>query len=154
VRRVLLWLLSIATGNASGKLSDFITTNRTLWNNFSNHCSHYNMYSTWWHNKGLTCHNSLPTTTSIQLTSWSSCMYLLLDFIFFLMIYQSFLLTICFMSFIFSIIRLVTMEDQVHIGTSSLREIVAATPTNQATTTTCELYGDDVNCVMWCDHIV
>jgi hypothetical protein len=74
-------------------------------------------------------------------------MYLMLVFIFFLMIYQSFLLTIRFTSFIFSIIHLVMMEDQVHIETSSLREIVAATPTNQATTTTCEIYGDDVNCV-------
>jgi hypothetical protein len=44
------------------------------------------------------------------------------------------------MSFSFCILRPVTMEDQVHIGTSSLQKIVAATPTNQATATR-ELYA-------------
>ena len=44
------------------------------------------------------------------------------------------------MSFSFCILRPVTMEDQVHIGTSSLREIAAVTPTNQATATR-ELYA-------------
>jgi hypothetical protein len=59
---------------------------------------------------------------------------------------------ICFMSFSFFILRLVTMEDQVHNETSSLREIAAATPTNQATATTCELYGDLCELfVMWYD---
>ena len=49
-------------------------------------------------------------------------------------------LTIYFMSFSFCILRPVTMEDQVHIGMSSLREIAAVTPTNQATATR-ELYA-------------
>jgi hypothetical protein len=45
---------------------------------------------------------------------------------------------ICFTSFRLSILWPVTTEDQVHIGTSSLREIAAATPTMQATATTHE----------------
>jgi hypothetical protein len=60
VRRVLLCLLSTAASDALGKLSDFITTNRALRHNFSTHCLHYSIYSTWQCNKDLTCHSSLP----------------------------------------------------------------------------------------------
>jgi hypothetical protein len=63
-------------GDASGKLSDFITTNIALRHNFSTHSLHYNIYSKWWCNKDLTCRSSLlpppPTTTSVWLASWSS----------------------------------------------------------------------------------
>jgi hypothetical protein len=45
VRRVLCCLLCIATDDASGKVSDFVTTNRALRHNFSTHSLHYNMYS-------------------------------------------------------------------------------------------------------------
>jgi hypothetical protein len=57
------------------------------------------------------------------------------------------------MSFSFSILWSVMKEDQVHIGTSSLRDQIAATtPTNQATTTIHELYGDlcEYSCVIDC----
>jgi hypothetical protein len=45
-----------------------------------------------------------------------------------------------FMLFRFFILGPITMNDQVHIRMSSLRKIAAATPTNQATATTRELY--------------
>jgi hypothetical protein len=55
------------------------------------------------------------------------------------------------MSFSFSILQPVMMEDQVHIKTSSLQEIEATTPTNQATTIR-ELYGDLCELSMlWCE---
>jgi hypothetical protein len=60
VIQVLHCLLCTAAGEASGKLSDFITTNRAVRHNFSTHSLHYNMYSKWWHNKDLTCRISLP----------------------------------------------------------------------------------------------
>jgi hypothetical protein len=47
-------------------------------------------------------------------------LYIMLISIFFLSVYHSFLLTVYFMSFSFFILCLVTMEDQVHIRTSSL----------------------------------
>jgi hypothetical protein len=57
-----------------------------------------------------------------------------------------------YMSFSLSILWPVTIEDQVHIRMSSLQEIVAATPTNQVTATTHELYADLCELsVMWCD---
>jgi hypothetical protein len=45
VRRVLCYLLCTAAGDASGKLSNFITTNTTVRHNFSTHSLHYNIYS-------------------------------------------------------------------------------------------------------------
>jgi hypothetical protein len=62
-------------------------------------------------------------------------------------------LTICFMSFSFCILRPVTMEDQVHIGTSSLREIAVVTPTNQATATR-ELYAWWLVRDVWIDFLM
>jgi hypothetical protein len=46
--------------------------------------------------------------------------YIMSVLILFLSVYHSFLLTVHFMSFSFFILRLITIEDQVHIGTSSL----------------------------------
>jgi hypothetical protein len=90
-----------------------------------------------------------PPTTSIRLASWSSGIYLMSVFIFFLSIKQSFSLTIHFMSFSFLILWPVTTKDQVHIGTTSLREITTITPTNQVTDTR-ELYAWWLVCdVVW-----
>jgi hypothetical protein len=95
------------------------------------------------HNKDFTCHCLLPPPTPPPPPFGSAAraqVYIMSIFILFSSVYH-FLLTVYFMSFSFSILHPVMMEDQVHIRTRSLWDVAAAIPTIQATTTICELWS-------------